>query len=86
MSVPNAADVILRDELESRGYIIFRNTKAAVDTDLPLLTDMLASIGYNVVRRGLTSTALFGQYFAYDQPMADQPALDAWVAAQGESR
>ena len=84
MSVAQAADVTLRDELESRGYIIFRNTKAAVDTDLPLLTDMLASIGYTVVRKGLMSTVLFGQYFAYYQPIADQGALDAWVAAQGD--
>ncbi len=84
-SVWQPSDGDLIDQLEARGYIVIRNTKASVDTELPMLTEMLKGIGYVVMKEDLPSHAVLTQYFADDEPLADQTALDLWVAAvQGD--
>ena len=85
-SVFQSSDQELIDELEARGYIIIRNTKASVDMVLPMLTEMLKGIGYTVLPEGLPEHAVWYKYRSYDLPIADQPALDLWKAAvQGDA-
>ena len=40
--------------------------------------------GQIVIESGLTDEEVLRAYHAYNWPLADQPALDLWKAAQGE--
>ena len=65
-----------KDELEQRGYWVVSPEDNWRDEAFKLLE----YVGLKVIKRDQDRWEILGTFI----PAADQPALDAWVAAQGD--